>query len=131
MISRPCIGCGDVIPSGSLCADGRPRDRKVSARTRGYDTAWDRLSKRARRLQPWCESCGAVDDLQADHTPEASERKAAGKPIRLHDIRVLCGPRSRCRPRHRSDQGDHPSTGHIDPRPKTRGVLHTAGSDQS
>ena len=88
MISRPCIGCGDVIPSGSLCADGRPRDRKVSARTRGYGTAWDRLSKRARRLQPWCESCGAVDDLQADHTPEASERKAAGKPIRLHDIRI-------------------------------------------
>jgi 5-methylcytosine-specific restriction endonuclease McrA len=95
VISRPCIGCGDVIPSGSLCADGRPRDRKVSARTRGYGTAWDRLSKRARRLQPWCESCGAVDDLQADHTPEAWERKAAGKPIRLHDIRVLCGPCNR------------------------------------
>lgn len=91
MTMTTCLDCGE--PSiGPHCPE---HDIKGTATQRGYDAAWDRLSKRARRLQPFCGSCGATEDLQCDHTPEAWERKAAGKPIRLQDVQVLCGPCNR------------------------------------
>jgi len=68
-----------------------------SARELGYDAQWDRLSKRARRMQPFCIDCGSTEDLQADHSPEAWARKAAGKAIRLVDIAVCCGACNRAR----------------------------------
>jgi len=86
---RPCLTCGEPSPS-TRCAD-HAVDPKPSARSRGYDHLWTRVSARARRLQPWCSHCGAVDDLQADHSPEAWERHAAGLAVRLTDVRVLCG----------------------------------------
>ena len=93
MTMRPCLQCG--VPSeASRCAEHtreRARTTKGSAKQRGYGYAWDKLSRRARRLQPFCEVCGSPDDLQTDHTPEAWARKAAGKSIRLRDVRVLCG----------------------------------------
>jgi 5-methylcytosine-specific restriction enzyme A len=55
------------------------------------------LSRRARRLQPFCTDCGSTEDLQTDHTPEAWKRKAAGKPLRLADVEVVCGPCNRAR----------------------------------
>lgn len=92
MTLRPCLTCGEPS-TGPRCAEHT--DSKPTAHARGYDAAWSRLSKRARRLQPFCTDCGATEDLQADHTPEAWARKAAGKPIRLSDIRVRCGPCNR------------------------------------
>lgn len=93
MTLRPCLTCGSPC-AGPRCPE-HTTTAKGTARQRGYDAAWDRLSKRARRLQPFCEVCGAVEDLQTDHTPEAWARKAAGKPVRLKDVRVLCGPCNR------------------------------------
>jgi len=91
---RPCLTCGE--PSDSSYCDDHDRGpwhhREGSASDRGYDHSWTLLSKRARRLQPFCLRCGSVDDLQTDHLPSAWERKAAGKPIRLRDVQVLCGP---------------------------------------
>jgi hypothetical protein len=97
-VPRPCIRCG--APSlDTRCADCyaevyQPRDRsgwnEASATERGYDYQWKRLSARARRLQKFCTDCGSNEHLQADHTPEAWARKAAGKPIRLCDIAVVC-----------------------------------------
>lgn len=67
MTMRPCLDCG--VPSqDSRCPDHeQPRTHTLSATARGYDAAWRRLSKRARRLQPFCTDCGTVDDLTGDH----------------------------------------------------------------
>lgn len=93
MILRPCLSCGTPAEL-SRCPDCAPPKPVVTTtltgRAAGYDNAWDKLSKRARRLQPFCLSCGSTTDLQCDHTPEAWRRKAAGKPIRLRDVQVLC-----------------------------------------
>lgn len=93
MTLTACLDCGEPT-SGPRCRE-HAVDTKPAASARGYDAAWTRLSKRARRLQPFCTDCGSTEDLQADHTPAAWARKAAGKVIRLADVRVLCGPCNR------------------------------------
>lgn len=110
-MNKPCVVCGTPTP-GSRCDEHQLRDTR-DKRERGYDWQWDQLSRRARRLQPFCTDCGSTEDLQGDHTPQAWERKAAGKPIRLRDIVVRCGPCNRdagsARPgSRRADQGGHP-----------------------
>jgi len=107
-IPRPCLDCGEVIASGSRCDDCRRAHRratdppKANTKARGYGSRWQRLSKRARRMQPWCTDCGTTEDLTTDHTPEAWARFYAGRPIRLQDIDVVCRPcnarRGRARP---------------------------------
>ncbi|WP_343953434.1 hypothetical protein, partial [Tsukamurella spumae] len=98
MTARPCIDCGDVVPTGIRCPTCQPPEApERTPAARGYDAAWRNLSRRARRLQPFCTDCGATDDLQADHTPAAWDRKARGLPIRLRDIDVVCGPCNRAR----------------------------------
>lgn len=116
MTMRPCLTCGEPT-TGPRC-DVHTIDTKPTARARGYDAAWQRLSKRARRLQPFCSSCGSTEDLQADHLPTAWERKAAGKPVRLQDIQVLCGPCNRAAGAargHSAARGDAPSGPGQDP----------------
>ncbi|BBX69588.1 hypothetical protein MPSYJ_30490 [Mycolicibacterium psychrotolerans] len=104
MTLRPCIECGEPA-DGPRCPEHvRPSSPKASAALRGYDAAWQRLSAKARRLQPWCSDCGATADLQCDHRPEAWARKAAGKPIRLADVDVVCGPCNRARGAARAQQ---------------------------
>jgi len=93
-VRKPCLTCG--LPCEDTYCDEHQRKgwqhRETSARARGYDTAWDKLSRRARRIQPWCSLCLSTDDLTTDHLPEAWRRKAEGKSIRLRDVRVLCSP---------------------------------------
>lgn len=93
---RPCLRCGEPA-SGTYCPACRPPESKPSARARGYDANWDKLSARARRLQPFCTDCGSTRDLQLDHTPDAWARKAAGKSIRLRDVAVCCADCNRAR----------------------------------
>lgn len=109
MTLRPCLECGTPADQ-SRCPDctaehqrAQP-DRKTPAAARGYDWTWTKLSKRARKLQPFCSDCGATADLQADHSPEAWERKATGLPLRLADIDVVCGPCNRTRGAQRPNQ---------------------------
>lgn len=94
-----CSECGTTYErdrDGSTCESCRPADRgerelyRGSRQSRGYDERWTRLSRRARALQPFCSDCGATDDLTADHSTTAWERRAAGKAIRLRDIDVVC-----------------------------------------
>lgn len=94
----PCTHCGTPVKA-TLCDECRRRtDRRrikkrrdrPSRHARGYDSAWTRLSERARRMQPWCLDCGATEDLQADHSPTAWDRWEQGLPIRLKDIDVTC-----------------------------------------
>lgn len=114
---RPCIDCGKPgdgprCPQHAPAASGKP-----SARARGYDAAHDRLSRRARRLQPCCADCGRPDDLQLHHKPEAWQRKAAGKIIRLQDVEVLCGDCNRRRgpARGLTPRGGDPDQDHRGP----------------
>lgn len=95
MTAKPCLDCG--TPSA------RPR----CPEHRGYDAEWDRLSRRARKLQPFCSDCGATEDLQTDHLPEAWARRAAHKPIRLKDVDVVCGPCNRARGQTRPETLNH------------------------
>ena len=117
MTMRPCIVCGE--PSESERCDehkiarrDKPNGGKhnQTATERGYDWAWRKLSERARQLQPFCSDCGATDDLQGDHTPEAWERKAAGKAIRLCDVDVVCGP---CNRKRGAARGENSRVGSI------------------
>lgn len=107
-LPSPCLDCGTVTPGTRCpeCEDARnkvraarntPHAPKPSATARGYDAAWKKLSRRARLLQPFCSDCGATEDLQADHLPQAWARKARGLPIRLKDIDVVCGACNRKR----------------------------------
>ena len=127
MSLKPCVVCG-TPSSKSRCEAHRPKCHRSSPRTRGYDTAWDDLSKRARRLQPWCFDCGATEGLTTDHTPEAWSRKDAGLPIRITDVDVVCNP---CNIRRGSSRTGT-TRGH-DPKPippdrdaKAQTALHTA-----
>lgn len=89
---KPCLNCG-ALSDETRCLDHRVirvRLPKESATQRGYDYAWTQLSKRARQLQPFCSDCGRTDDLTADHSPEAWDRKRRGLIIRLQDIAVVC-----------------------------------------
>ena len=105
-LRTPCIDCGEVTDDTrcSSCSTKHETDRqrgrvqvKKSSTERGYGSTWRRLSERARRMQPWCLDCGATNDLQADHTPEAWKRYEKGLPIRLSDIDIVCGPCNRTR----------------------------------
>lgn len=101
MTLRPCIDCGE-LGTGPRCDDHTLPTTKASRQARGYDAAWQRLSRQARRLQPFCEDCGTTEDLTTDHSSEAWQRKARGLVIRLEDVAVVCrscnGRRGRARP---------------------------------
>lgn len=102
----PCLSCG-VPTQGTRCESCSKKHRsmrsrgkhgqKKSTKSRGYTGSWRRLSERARSLQPFCSDCGATEDLQADHSPEAWRRYEKGLPLRISDIDVVCGPCNRNR----------------------------------
>ena len=56
MTLSPCLDCGEPT-TGPRCPE-HTVDPKASATDRGYDGAWTKLSRRARRLQPFCTDCG-------------------------------------------------------------------------
>lgn len=149
-MKRPCIQCGALSEStrcdtcaGRYNAMTRRLYPKTSPRARGYNSSWDRLSRKARRLQPFCSDCGATEDLQADHTPEAWRRHDAGLPIRLRDIDVVCGACNRRRGAARGKgqrqpgrasggrtvaQGTVPEAGHVGPDGTKDSPDYTLGS---
>lgn len=105
-MKSPCLDCNELT-KGSRCEECSEKVKQVkminlpdtqpAASARGYDWAWTKLSVKARKLQPFCTDCGSLDDLQADHTPEAWRRKEKRLTIRLQDIDVVCGPCNRAR----------------------------------
>lgn len=94
MTLSPCLVCGEPSDGPRCTEHALP---KPTAQDKGYDHHWRTLSKRARRLQPFCSDCGSTDDLQADHSPQAWQRHAEGLTIRLGDVDVVCGPCNRAR----------------------------------
>ena len=114
---RICLTCGELTER-SHCEECFPKVRKAqrgtpkrSAQERGYDSRWARLSRKARKLQPFCSDCGATEDLQLDHTPETWERIERRLPINLeHTGGVVCGPCNRARGDARNPGGRRLST---------------------
>jgi len=89
---KPCVQCGE--PSDrSRCPAHGPKDAP-KVRDRGHvhtNTAtWKALSKKARRLQPWCTWCGTTDDLCTDHVIPYSVAPELGHSI--ENCQVLCRP---------------------------------------
>lgn len=111
---KACADCGDLTDR-ARCTTCRPPDHELSASRRGYDSAWVRLSRRARRLQPWCIDCGTSADLTVDHSTQAWERHAAGLEIRLEDVAVVCRPCNSRRGRARPTPGDPSGEGQRPP----------------
>lgn len=126
-MKKPCLDCG--VPSdGPRCPDHhaeRERKReqmfpKGSATSRGYDYAWTKVSRQARREQPFCSIPGCNDtDLTTDHSAEAWEAHDNGKPITLDMVRVLC--RS-----HNGAFGDPRKSKGVGGDPQARGAGPTA-----
>lgn len=84
--------CGTCKPAPDHAAK-EARRRALDGKTtteRGYGWTWQKLSKRARRLQPFCLDCGSEHDLTTDHSMTAWQRIADGKTVRLKDIDVVC-----------------------------------------
>ena len=90
-LPKPCIVCGQPCQTGR-CPEHPAKTPPRPSRAIGYDTAWDRLSRRARTLQPFCTDCGTTHNLTADHLPTAWERKEQGLSLRLQDVEVVCAP---------------------------------------
>lgn len=124
MTLSPCLVCGEPAERGRCPMHYVARPQRLD----GYDRAWRSLSLRARRLQPFCSDCGAVDDLSVDHSPEAWERKAAGLAIRLEDVDVVCracnSARGQARP---STRGGDPDDAARSAARKAKFASHTAG----
>ena len=71
-LPRRCLDCGELTTHGSRClrcttdrARERPH-RDAAARFRST-FAWQKLRGVVMRAHPWCERCGATDDLTVDH----------------------------------------------------------------
>lgn len=78
-----CAVCGEPC-QGAYC-DQHRHDRSKHRGTPqqlGYTERWKRLSRRARRLQPWCSICGSTGDLTCDHLHWPAKD--------LNDVQVLC-----------------------------------------
>ncbi|WP_258043812.1 HNH endonuclease [Mycobacterium kansasii] len=97
---------------------------------------WKRLSASARRRQPWCLDCGAVNDLTTDHIiPIHEAPELAYEPA---NIAVRCRPCNSARGTHCTHderqavyaaltRGGAPKKGAFRRGGKARGALHTAG----
>lgn len=94
-MTKPCLSCGVPTGAGSRCqpcqdVQGRSPDLRRGRKRARRPAAWDRLSRRVRRAQPWCEWCGTSVDLTTDHV----QRLADGGPMLPgpDGVRVLCRP---------------------------------------
>lgn len=88
--AKPCLTCGEPS-SGTYCPGCRPADRRRDKPAVHLNpTAWKALSKRARRLQPWCLDCLGTGDLCGDHIiPVAAAPELA---MVVENITVRCRP---------------------------------------
>lgn len=88
---KPCIVCGEPS-SGPRCPEHprEPRSGKAKTTTAitGNPTAWKKLSRRLRRMQPWCSVPGCANtELTVDHIVPLVN---GGAPFDLANLQVLC-----------------------------------------
>ena len=87
--NSPCLYCG-VVSRGSTCrqctAVIQSHDINRQIRNKQYDYKWQKLSRYARTIQPYCSRCGSQRDLTADHILSLAQ----GGQNTLDNIMVLC-----------------------------------------
>ena len=86
---KPCLTCGE--PSDrSRCPEHRLDDHPNRDRKHLHNntTRWKKLSRRLRRMQPWCSTCGATDDLTVDHIVPLTQRPDLA--YELTNLDILC-----------------------------------------
>ena len=111
-VAQFCISCQEIC-TGTRCNDcareysrehrtnnnSSQSKRNRADRHGARNTQWKRLSKEARKLQPWCSAClqnkadieARGDRLETDHSREAYEAEQAHRPVSLQMVTVLCG----------------------------------------
>jgi len=103
---KPCLQCGEPTDQ-SRCPDHRLKDRPLAKGHAHTNPArWKRLSKRLRNNAPFCEHCGAVDQLQLDHIIPLSA--APELTYADENCRVLCKTcNGRRQDRYTIDEAQH------------------------
>lgn len=86
-MTKPCIICGEP-GSQSRCPDHRLADTRPNGHVHTNPARWKNLSKRLRKDSPFCETCGAVEQLQLDHIIPLSA--APELTYTAENCRVLC-----------------------------------------
>ncbi len=111
MSLKPCKDCGEPVEH-TRCPDcAREVQRPESSKNREHVafanlSRWKNLSKRVRRIQPWCDVCGTDQRLQANHVISTKERPDLT--YAMENLSVLCakhnGGRGRdCTPEERAE----------------------------
>jgi 5-methylcytosine-specific restriction enzyme A len=98
---KPCAspGCGKLIASSQRWCEkhararqAEDRQRRGSARERGYDSRWSKLSRDFRRAHPLCALCeanGIVKEAECvDHV--VSVKRAPDRKFDVSNLRSLC-----------------------------------------
>jgi 5-methylcytosine-specific restriction protein A len=89
--ARPCLSCGERTRDGNRCEPCRleyQREFQSGIRKPYADKAWRKLSAEVRSERPWCEMCGASDNLTVDHILPLS--KGGELIVPRNELRVLC-----------------------------------------
>ena len=87
---KPCYvdDCGELNEQ-ARCPAHRPPQTK-SRTARGYPWWWQKLSRQAIALQPFCSTCQTPGEpgnpLTLDHTPQAWNLVDAGKRLTIKDV---------------------------------------------
>lgn len=89
MTMTSCLVCGEVSERARC-----PEHQIVKVKTNTDHVAfannarWKKLSKKLRKLSPFCELCGTADDLTVDHLVRVTDRPEWT--YEIDNCRVLC-----------------------------------------
>ena len=66
---RKLCRCGGVTKDGRCekCGGKANQGHTLSRHERGYDSRWDKVSKRVKQELPWCIPCWAAERITVDH----------------------------------------------------------------
>lgn len=119
---RPCLVCGE--PSAeSRCPDHRVHKTHTGRHAVHTNTTrWKKLSRKLRRMQPFCSTCGARDDLTVDHKVPLTERPDLA--YDLANLDVLCRSCNSAKDAH---LGGWAKAAGQPPEGKAQRPLHTPG----
>lgn len=86
-LQRPCVDCQALTRSARCVRCQRLKDRQRPTPTqRGYNYAWQKLSREFRSAYPYCFKCGSTKNLTTDHIVS---KKNGGQSI-WSNLQTLC-----------------------------------------
>ena len=90
MLMQPCVQCGEISDRNRCEQHLLPSTQKDRTKHVAYAnrSRWKNLSRRLRKMSPFCEMCGAKDDLTVDHIVRVTDRPEWT--YEVDNCRVLC-----------------------------------------